>query len=53
MENNWNKNAKMFGIPMAMSQKLQEEQKRPDHIHTFLLMVWELLSLEKYVKLVI
>jgi len=25
----------MFGIPMTMSQKLQEEQKRPDNINIF------------------
>ena len=41
----------MFGIPIIMSQKLQEEQKRQDNIHIFhflgrkffLLLVWEAL----------
>jgi len=50
----------MFGIPMIMSQKLQEEQKRPDNSNIFhflrrkfffWLLVWELLMLKQYAKL--
>jgi len=50
----------MFAISVIMSQKLQEEQKRPDNSNIFhflrrkcffLLLVWELLMLKQCVKL--